>query len=240
MGFEFGSSYTADGLKTDDKGILVETEVKLDKTGYVNGKGQQITAIDKEFLVPTINLITKGTSLQNKVVSATIRSELIGNGMEFTMVVVTKPPELQVYKLSGITVLTDISGVTIDRTAKTLTVDLPNYGIGATLDTINWAGGKKYAVNKVNPFDYEIKYIIGHYKGSAVGTTDGAASNFEAADLPVKTYMKGEQYEVTAENPVVKVTAVKVVMNLMDGNTPIKKEIFYENNLNIFPAENTK
>ena len=240
MGFEYGTmadgkgiSYTADGIINGTNGII-ETEVLLDGKGYSNGKGQTITGIGREFLVPTIQL--NADAFANKVASATIRSELIGNGMKFTMVVVDK--KLNTYKLSDVTIMTDLKTVTIDKTAQTLSVDLPDYGIANTGAKINWAG-TEYDVNVGNEFSYEITYITGKFKSSQVGGSEGTAADFVASDEEAKTVKNGEQYTVTDENPVIKVVGVRIYMNLKDGENIIKKEIYRSDKLNVFPTNKT-
>ncbi len=242
MGFEYGTmkdgkglSYTADGLVIDAKGnVIAENEVILNGEGYYNGKNQAIKAA-KEFMVPTLQLNTKGKTFQNNIASATVRSELVGNGMEFTMVVVDK--QLNTYKLSSVTVMTNIETVTeadLGNGEKTLVVELPDYGVGASANkTINWAG-KERSLDAANPFTYEITYIIGHYEGVQVGDKEGATSVFVAAtDVAPKTINKGEAYEVTEANPVVKVTGVKVYMNFTDE----QKLVFRSEKLDIFPTK---
>ena len=242
MGFEYGTtkgdkgiSYTADGINVKD-GVITETEVLLNGSGYYNGKGQAITAIGREFLVPTINLITKGTKLQNKVYSTTVRSELVGNGLEFTMVVMDK--DLNAYKLSGITVMTNINSVTIEESNgnTTVKVDLPNYGIGAQgLTKINWVDGnngiKNCTVDSANAFYYEVDYVLGHYESSSEG--GGVAGvGFVASDIKGKIDKDNTTVKKDATETVVKITAVRVYMNLQGFEKP--KLVFYANNLNVF------
>lgn len=242
MGFEYGTtqgdkgiSYTADGINVKD-GAIVETEVLLDGSGYYNGKGQAITAIGREFLVPTINLITKGTKLQNKVYSTTVRSELVGNGLEFTMVVMDK--DLNAYKLSGITVMTNINGVTIEESNgnTTVKVDLPNYGIGAQgLTKINWVDGnngiKNCTVDSANAFYYEVDYVLGHYESSS-GGGGVAGVGFVASNIKGTIGKDNTTVKKDATETVVKITAVKVYMNLQEFEE--SKLVFYANNLNVF------
>ena len=239
MGFENskngkGVSYAADGLVIDSKtGTVTENEVILNGEGYYNGKGQAIKAVT-EFYVPTVKL--NPGEFYNKIDKVTIRSELIPNGMKINMVVVDK--DLRVYKLATpVTIMTfveQVKEVALTNGKKSLAVDLPSYGIGEKINKINWAG-TEYVVNAANPFTYKITYIIGHYEGVQVGDKPGATSDFVAAtDVAPKTINKGEAYEVTEANPVIKVTGVEVYVNLTNGGS---KMVFRSERLNAFPQD---